>query len=43
MTGHLMQDSLTQAEREERINVKHIKTMSPHIRCLFPLNPTAVP
>ena len=39
-----MQDSLTQTEREERINVKHVKTMSPHIRCIFfPLNPTAVP
>jgi hypothetical protein len=38
-----MQDSLTQTEREERINVKHIKTMNPHIRWFFPLNPTAVP
>jgi len=38
-----MQDSLTQTEREESINVKHIKTMSPHIRWFFPLNPTAAP
>jgi len=32
MADHLMQDSLTQTERKERINVKRIKTMSPHIQ-----------